>query len=209
MTTLTDRINVTPPRPYKPRPRGGKADATVRRILAATLARVIRDGESGISMTDICREVGISRPTLYRYFPTREALLAGAFDLLLEDFEAGMRAAIERDPAPARRLEVIAGFLESRLLDGGAQLFQLEPKLIIDLIMGSKDKLREMTEWAYGPLFDMADALGERPVDRDMAAEVILLFFSSLSLLTVKSRPANVGVMLRKTLRAVMGITRD
>ena len=30
-------------------------------------------------------------------------------------------AAIERDPAPARRLEVIAGVLESRLLDGGAE----------------------------------------------------------------------------------------
>ncbi|MFA5493131.1 MAG: TetR/AcrR family transcriptional regulator [Porticoccaceae bacterium] len=193
----------------KPRAKLGKADATMRRILAVTLARIIQQGESGISMTDISREVGVSRPTIYRYFPTREALLEGAFGLLLEDFEAGMRAAIERRPAPEQRLEVIADFLESRLLDGGVQLFQLEPKLIIDLIMGSKDKLRTMTEFAYGPLFDMADGINEHKVDRDMVADVILLFFSSLSLLTVKSRPHNIGLMLRKTIRAVLHITRN
>lgn len=191
------------------KPRSGKADATMRKIQSVTLARVIQQGESGISMTDISREVGVSRPTIYRYFPTREALLEGAFSLLLEDFEAGLRTAIDNNPGHDQRLDVIAGFLESRLLDGGAQLFQLEPRLIIDLIMGSKDKLRVISEFAYAPLFDMADAIGERKVDRVMVSEAILLFFSSLSLLTVKSRPANVGVMLRKTIRALLQITRD
>lgn len=203
-------VDATSPAPLSPKRRGkvGKADATMRRILAVTLARITQQGESGISITDISREVGVSRPTIYRYFPTREVLLEGAFGLLLEDFEASMRAAIDRRPAPEQRLEVIADFLESRLLDGGVQLFQLEPKLIIDLIMGSKDKLRAMTEFAYAPLFDMADGINEHKVDRDMVAEVILLFFSSLSLLTVKSRPDNIGIMLRKTIRAVLHITQ-
>lgn len=188
---------------------GGKAEVTRRRILATALARIVKLGENGISITEISREAGVSRPTLYRYFPTREALLEGAFSLLLEDFEAGMRAAIERNPATAERLEVVASYMESRLLDGGAQMFQLEPKLIIDLIMGSKGPLSKITEFAFGPLFDMADAIGEKPVDREVVAEVILLFFASLSLLTVESRPANVGSMLRKTLRALLHITQD
>jgi TetR/AcrR family transcriptional regulator, repressor for uid operon len=46
-------------------------------ILAAAARCFVRDGFHGASMQDICTEAGMSPGNLYRYFPSKEALVAG------------------------------------------------------------------------------------------------------------------------------------
>src|SRR5260370_28597728 len=46
-------------------------------ILAAAQRCFVRSGFHGASMQDICAEAGMSPGTLYRYFPSKEALVAG------------------------------------------------------------------------------------------------------------------------------------
>jgi TetR/AcrR family transcriptional regulator, repressor for uid operon len=46
-------------------------------ILAAAARCFVRDGFHGASMHDICVEAGMSPGNLYRYFPSKEALVAG------------------------------------------------------------------------------------------------------------------------------------
>lgn len=46
-------------------------------ILAAAQRCFVRDGFHGASMQDICAEAGMSPGNLYRYFPSKEALMAG------------------------------------------------------------------------------------------------------------------------------------
>jgi len=46
-------------------------------ILAAAQRCFVRDGFHGASMQDICTEAGMSPGNLYRYFPSKEALIAG------------------------------------------------------------------------------------------------------------------------------------
>ena len=46
-------------------------------ILAAAQRCFVRDGFHGASMQDICAEAGMSPGNLYRYFPSKEALIAG------------------------------------------------------------------------------------------------------------------------------------
>jgi AcrR family transcriptional regulator len=55
-----------------------RASAAREAVLDVLLARVQGDGFSDIAMEDLARAAGISRRTLYRMFPTREALLAAA-----------------------------------------------------------------------------------------------------------------------------------
>ncbi len=45
------------------------------RILAAATACFIRSGFRGASMNDICSEAGMSPGALYRYFPSKEAII--------------------------------------------------------------------------------------------------------------------------------------
>jgi TetR/AcrR family transcriptional repressor of uid operon len=46
-------------------------------ILAAAERCFVRSGFHGASMQDICNEAGMSAGNLYRYFPSKEALIAG------------------------------------------------------------------------------------------------------------------------------------
>jgi TetR/AcrR family transcriptional regulator, repressor for uid operon len=46
-------------------------------ILAAAARCFVRSGFHGASMQDICAEAGMSPGNLYRYFPSKEALVAG------------------------------------------------------------------------------------------------------------------------------------
>lgn len=187
-----------------PKKRSSKADATVQKILQASLARIIEYGEGGISMTEICREVGVSRPTIYRYFPTREALLERVFEHILDDYMAKLDAKIAADPNPLHRVNIIANFAEARLQDGGAQLFHLEPSLVMKLISRSQNRLIAHGEKVFGPLFDISEALSGRSVDRHSAATAFLLFCSSLSFFGAQSSSVNAGDLLRKMIRSLV-----
>ena len=69
---------------------------TARRILVA-------EGPAGLSLRAIAREMGMTAPALYRYFPSREdligALIAELYDELTATLEAARDAA---DPVDAR-----------------------------------------------------------------------------------------------------------
>jgi AcrR family transcriptional regulator len=55
-----------------------KAQALRDAVLDVLLERVTGEGLDDIAMEDLARSAGVSRRTLYRLFPTREALLAAA-----------------------------------------------------------------------------------------------------------------------------------
>jgi TetR/AcrR family transcriptional regulator, repressor for uid operon len=58
-------------------PPGGDARETQRRrIMEAALACFARSGFHGSSMQEICAEAGMSAGNLYRYFPSKEAIIA-------------------------------------------------------------------------------------------------------------------------------------
>ena len=53
----------------------GDTTPTSDRILDATLAVLGRAGPRRLSLSDVASAAGVSRPTLYRWFPSKEALL--------------------------------------------------------------------------------------------------------------------------------------
>ena len=68
--------------------------STRRRILAATFVVLARSGRKKLLLSDVAAEAKVSRQTLYRYFPSKEALL-DAFGLYEQDnFDAGISSAM-------------------------------------------------------------------------------------------------------------------
>ena len=51
---------------------------TEQRLLEATLVCLARHGIAKTTLDDVAREAGVSRATLYRYFPGKQALLSAA-----------------------------------------------------------------------------------------------------------------------------------
>ncbi|MDT5099333.1 MAG: hypothetical protein QOC76_3070 [Mycobacterium sp.] len=68
--------------------------STRRRILAATFVVLARDGRRKLQLSDVAAEAKVSRPTLYRYFGSKEGPLE-AFGLYEQDnFDSGIAAAM-------------------------------------------------------------------------------------------------------------------
>ena len=76
--------------------------STRRRILAATFVVLERDGRRKLQLSDVAAAAKVSRPTLYRYFGSKEGLLE-AFGLYEQDnFDAGIAAAMAGLSGPDR-----------------------------------------------------------------------------------------------------------
>ena len=58
------------------RTRAERRDQQIQRILDAAQACFVRSGFQGASMQQICSECGMSPGALYRYFPSKEAIVA-------------------------------------------------------------------------------------------------------------------------------------
>lgn len=61
-------------------PRASRRDQVIERILDAAKSCVVRSGFQGASMHDICAQAGMSPGALYRYFPSKEAVILAIAD---------------------------------------------------------------------------------------------------------------------------------
>lgn len=102
-----------------------------RRILAATFAVLERSGPHRLHLSEVAAEAGVSRPTLYRYFGSKERLLE-SFALYEQDnFDAGVAAAMAGLRGEDRldaALRFIVSFQDSYSL---ARMIDTEPEWTI------------------------------------------------------------------------------
>ncbi len=67
-----------------PRRHGSKGDARKSQIVQATLDLVVAYGVAGCSMSRIAVAAGVTKASLYEYFPTRRDLLLAALDVVFD-----------------------------------------------------------------------------------------------------------------------------
>ncbi|WP_235434336.1 TetR/AcrR family transcriptional regulator [Gordonia sp. w5E2] len=84
-----------------------RAEEQERRIIDAASSEFVRSGVRRANIDCIARDAGVSRSTLYRRFPSKDALLAEVVLQLRRDFFSEMQQAV-RDLDP--REAVIEGF---------------------------------------------------------------------------------------------------
>lgn len=118
------------------KPLSAHADAaedtsTRRRILAATAEVLGRSGQTKLSLSEVALQAGVSRPTLYRWFASKEELLAAfgvyereMFDTGISTATAGLRGAEKLDAA----LRFIVEYQQSY---SGVRVVDIEPEVVI------------------------------------------------------------------------------
>ena len=85
-----------------PAPPPGAAD-TKRRIIDAAEEVVLRDGVARLTLDAAAAEAGLSKGGVLYHFPTRDALVAGMVDKIIEEFDRDIeRQPGRRPPGPGR-----------------------------------------------------------------------------------------------------------
>jgi AcrR family transcriptional regulator len=105
--------------------------STRRRILAATSEVLARSGQTKLSLSEVAMQAGVSRPTLYRWFASKEELLDAfglyereMFDSGISKATAGLRGNEKLDAA----LEFIVSYQQSY---SGVRMIDIEPEVVI------------------------------------------------------------------------------
>lgn len=106
------------------------------RILDAALRQVEDFGVRRFTVDDVAGRVGLSRVTIYRYFPTKDQLIQAVLLRELQRFTADVEAVVDKHDTPDER--AIEGFVfglatlrKHELLN---RLLRTEPELILPLL---------------------------------------------------------------------------
>jgi AcrR family transcriptional regulator len=109
----------------------GDDTSTRRRLLAATTEVLARSGQTKLSLSEVAIQAGVSRPTLYRWFASKEELLQAfgiyereMFDSGISKATAGLRGNEKLDAA----LQFIVSYQQSY---SGVRLIDIEPEVVI------------------------------------------------------------------------------
>ena len=113
------------------RPSIDAEQSTRRRILAATFVVLGRDGHRKLQLSDVAAEARVSRPTLYRYFGSKEGLLE-AFGLYEQDnFDSGIAAAMAGLSGPDRLDAALRFIVEFQSTYSLGSLADIEPEHVL------------------------------------------------------------------------------
>jgi AcrR family transcriptional regulator len=144
-------------------------------ILAATRTVIAERGPGKLTMSAIATAAGVSRPTLYRWFPTKDDLLAAIVVYEEEQFDLGVRAVIAAHRSPARRLDAFLAF-EVNYLDGliGPDPVGADPRFALQSLARSLPVQVESLARLLGDALQQVPAVRSGALTSAQAAELFL-----------------------------------
>jgi AcrR family transcriptional regulator len=148
-----------------------------RKIVAAASRLFGRAAYDLVQMDDVAREARVGKPTLYRYFPSKDELFLEVTDAALADLELRLKHQHAAEAAPA---VVLAGMIET-LVDGlSRQVASLH--LLTDGHSGLAESWRRLFNARRRPIVETLTDIIERgvasgafrPVDPEIVPALII-----------------------------------
>ena len=135
---------------------GHRSDNAVQKILDGTMKALSRQGTHKLSVSDICEASEVARGTFYRYFDSKEAVLAHLGRHFEEGVAEAFAAAIAANPDPASRVEVVLSTLIAYRAAGGDlnRMLDVAPEFTLAFIRDTFPNLVDMVVDALGPAAD-------------------------------------------------------
>jgi AcrR family transcriptional regulator len=173
-------------------------DAVREATIDATAALVGKQGLTGVTMSQIAKDTGIGRATLYKYFPDVESILVAWHDRQINDHLRELIQVRDRTAGAARRLEaVLAAYAKAishrprhdeigDLLHRGQHVAAAHQHL--------SEFIREL----------IADAAAAGAVRRDVPANELTVYcLHALAAATSLRGPAAIGRLVQTTLTGI------
>jgi AcrR family transcriptional regulator len=123
------------------------AESTTReRILAATAEVLGSRGMTKLSLSEVALQAGVSRPTLYRWFASKEELIAAFAVWERQMFERGVADASVAAPTDEKLDAALRFIVEYQQSYPGLRMADIEPELVIRRLSRVIPIMRERLE---------------------------------------------------------------
>ncbi len=189
-------LTVAPPRPI---------GATEERILTAALGLIGRRGVLRLGMREIAEVAGVSRGTLYRYFPSKDHVLRGAAEYDERRFNSGLDDVLAAMPAPGDRIGAFMAYAFDFIRSHPCRpLFESEPGFVMSYLLDHLPSLRRELVLRLGDALDTVPAVANGAVGREQLVDVIARLFASSWII-----PESDEASLVQSINRILQITSD
>jgi AcrR family transcriptional regulator len=154
--------------------------STEDRILRATLRLVGRRGVKRLGMQEVSEAAGVSRATLYRYFPSKDRLMDAVAIFDERTFSDGLAASLALVEEPAERIRTFVAFAFDYIRTHPARaLFETEPEFVLGYLLAHLPKLQAAFLAQLGDAVDGAPAVASGSLSREQLVDVLVRLFAS------------------------------
>lgn len=176
------------------------------RLLRTAAALFYREGITGVGVDRVLAEAGVTRATMYRHFPGKEALVVAYLELEDETIRGYFAAAAATGGTPAELLAaVIDGVADDarRYHDRGCPFINASAEYA-DPDSPVRAVVRRHRDWFRATLTQLTTAAGLP--DPEQAAAALVLLRDSALVGVYLDGPQAAGDAFRSTARAVAGL---
>jgi AcrR family transcriptional regulator len=158
----------------------GPSGSTEERILSATLRLVGRRGVKRLGMQEVSEAAGVSRATLYRYFPSKEHLIDAVAVFDERSFKDGLAARLTAQSDPTDRIGTFVAFAFDYIRTHPARsLFESEPGFVLGYLLVHLPKLQSALLAQLGDALDTVPAVASGSLSREQLVDVVVRLFAS------------------------------
>ncbi len=159
---------------------GRECNPTEERILVAALGLIGRRGVRRLGMQEIAESAGISRGTLYRYFPSKDHVLTAAAAYDERRFSDGVDKVLAAARTPESRIGDFMAYAFDFIRSHPARsLFESEPGFVMSFLLDHLPALHAELVERLGDALDTVPAVARGDLDREQLADVIVRLFAS------------------------------
>lgn len=194
--------------PSQNHPQNKRSEDTKNKITEAALALIMEKGADVLSISEVCRFAGVSRPTLYRHFKVLDDVIESVFLKVRTDFDEGLYKAIQAMPATEDRINVVTDYMAKHLVSGKTQKqFYANPQFTVELVDRFFDDRCSLYESVLEPVFTLLEKINDNKIDRQAVSEALNHYYISLNLHSIKQMPDISKLKLKKVLCSLLNLT--
>ncbi len=153
----------------------GTRSTSEKAILAAARRAIAERGTGKVTFSAVAAAAGVSRPTLYRWFPTKDHLLAAITEYEKDLFAVALGTAIARETSAAARLDAafrqLVNYLDQSL---GDDPIGVDPAYALRSLGASLAPQSQMLEELLGEALAQVPAVEAGVLTCRQAADVFL-----------------------------------